>query len=393
MIRAETTRLALAIFTFVLAGTLLAGCGKKSDAQMPGGPGGPGGPAMAVPVTVLTVQPSHVPMTVEAIGQTEGAKEVEVRPRVGGVLMKQLYQEGARVRAGQPLFEIDRAPLEIALSEASAERAQQQAKADQTARDAARLKPLAAEQAVSQKEYDDAVAAARLARAALQGSDAKVRDARLNLSYATVVAPVSGVSGRAQRSVGSLVAPTGDNLLTTIIQPDPIWVRFGLSDSDLARLPGQRLAPASIRDVQLILPGGAVYGASGRLNFSSTQIDPKLGTLQYRAAFPNPQNEVLPGQLVRVRLVAGDISNVYIVPQTAVMQQAEGHFVFVVGPGNKAAIRPVKTGEWQGENWVILSGLKSGDAVILDNLIKVKPGAPVKPKPREAAAQAPKPIS
>lgn len=387
-----STRSRLAVIFLLGAGALLGGCSKKSDTPNPAAAGA-GGPHMAVPVTVLRVAPTQVPLTIEAIGQTEGAKEVEVRPRVGGMLIKQLYQEGSSVRAGQPLFEIDRAPLEIALSEATAERAQQQAKADQTARDAARLKPLAAEQAVSQKEYDDAVAAARLARAAVQASDAKVRDARLNLSYATVTAPVSGVSGRAQRSVGSLVSATGDNLLTTIVQPDPIWVRFGLSDSDLARLPGQRLAPAAIRGVQLILPGGAVYEASGRLNFTSTQIDPKLGTLQYRAAFPNPQNEVLPGEMVRVRLVAGERSNVFIVPQTAVMQQAEGHFVFVVSPGNKASIRPVKTGEWQGENWVILSGLKPGDAVILDNLIKVKPGATVQPKSRETPAQAPKPVS
>jgi membrane fusion protein (multidrug efflux system) len=191
---------------------------------------------------VLQVTPKRVPIVFSAVGQTEGAKQVEVRARVSGILQKQLYKEGEAVRAGAPLFQIDRAPFEIALAQARAQLKQDQAKVAWTQREEVRLKPLAAERAISRKEYDDALSNWQLADAASAQSAAKVREAELNLSYTLVAAPVVGISGRAEHSEGSLITTdAAGSLLTTINQVNPIWVRFSLSESDLAKIPSGRL--------------------------------------------------------------------------------------------------------------------------------------------------------
>lgn len=351
-----------ALFLTTVALALLAACAKPSTPA-----GGPGGP---LPVTVLAVQPQNVPSSLEVVAQTEGARETEVRARVGGILLRRLYQEGDRVKAGQPLFQIDRSVYEVALAEA-------RARAEQTARDTERLKDLIATQAVSRKAYDDAVAAAAIAAAAL-------RQAELNLSWTTVTAPVAGMTGRAVKSEGSLITTGDGSLLTSIYQVDPIWVLFSLSGSDIAALPGGRLSEASITGVELQLPDGRVYGERGRLNFLASTIDPTLGTRQLRAEFANPRGELLPGQFVRVRLQTGLRTGVFLVPQVAVLQSQDGHMVMVVDAEGKAAPRPVQTGEWRGRDWVILGGLAAGDRVIVDNLLKLRPGMPVAPHPPEA---------
>lgn len=351
-----------ALFLTTVALALLAACAKPSAPA-----GGPGGP---LPVTVLTVQPQDVPSSLEVVAQTEGARETEVRARVGGILLRRLYQEGDRVKAGQPLFQIDRSVYEVALAEA-------RARAEQTARDTERLKDLIATQAVSRKAYDDAVAAAAIAAAAL-------RQAELNLSWTTVTAPVAGMTGRAVKSEGSLITTGDGSLLTSIYQVDPIWVLFSLSGSDIAALPGGRLSEASITGVELQLPDGRVYGERGRLNFLASTIDPALGTRQLRAEFANPRGELLPGQFVRVRLQTGLRTGVFVVPQVAVLQSQDGHMVMVADAEGKAAPRPVQTGEWRGRDWVILGGLAAGDRVIVDNLLKLRPGMPVAPHPPEA---------
>ena len=346
---------------------ILAGC-SKSDA--------PQGPAMGpLPVTALEMQPRNVPYSVEIMAQTEGAKETEVRARVGGILVKQFYQEGQPVKAGQPLFQIDRAPYEIAYAEAKA-------RAEQTEREAARLKKLVEVQAVSRKEYDDAVSANDLAQAAL-------RQAQLNLSWTTVTAPVDGITGRADKSVGNLITTGADSLLTTISQNDPIWVRFSLAESEAAKLPAHRLTPDTITGVELILPDGSVYPAQGKLNFLAATIDPTLGTQQLRAEFPNKDGVLLPGQFVRVRLLAGERQGVYLVPQKAVLQTERGTLVMTVDGEGKVAPRPIQAGDWFGSDWVVLGGLKPGDKVILDNLMKLKPGMPVAPHAPGAAPGAP----
>ena len=327
---------------------------------------GAAGAPPALAVSVIQATPTTLPNILEITAQAEGAKETEVRARVGGILVKRLYEEGRPVVAGQPLFQLDPEPFKNALDES-------QARAKQTAREAARLKGLFSQQAVSRKEFDDATSANEVAQANL-------KTAQLNLTWATVTAPVSGISGRAQRSEGSLIQTTLEgSLLTAIYQINPIWVRFGLSASDTARLPGGRLDPEQKTDVELLLPNGQVYDQPGQLNFLSMFIDPKLGTQQMRAEFLNPANQILPGQFLKIRLTTGRQENVYLVPQAAVMQNERGFMVWTVGPDNKVVPTPLKMGAWSGKNWIVLSGLKPGDRVVVDQIIKIRPGATVVP--------------
>ena len=360
---------------------LLSACG-------PGAPTTPAAPP-AVQARIVTVNPQRVPIRLDVVGQVEGSKEVEVRARVAGILLKRLYNEGEFVGAGAPLFRIDPAPFEIALAQARAQLAQERARGEQARREAARLKALAAEMAISQKEYDDATSNSKLSEASQQAAEANVKQAELNLSYTLVTAPVSGVSGRAARSEGSLISAGADSLLTSIYQINPIWVRFSLSESDLAKLPGGRLGRGADTELKLVLPDGSTYAGKGRLNFTSTQIDPRLATRQLRAEFDNPRQQLLPGQFVRVQLVAGERDAAYLVPQPAVLQTEKGALVFVVDPEGKAALRPVQLGEWVGTDWMILGGLKPGDRVIADNLLKIRPGTPVTAAPQSASAPAP----
>jgi membrane fusion protein (multidrug efflux system) len=328
---------------------------------------------------VLQVAPQRVPIAVEAVGQIEGSKEVEVRARVSGILLKRLYREGELVRAGAPMFKIDPAPFEIALAQARAQLEQEQARNEQSRRESARLKQLAEQKAISQKEYDDASSNLKLSNATLQAAQANLRQAELNLSYTEVTAHVSGVSGRAARSEGSLITVGADSLLTSINQVDPIWVRFSLSESDLAKLPQRRLVRGTQVEVNLILPDGTRYPGKGRLNFAATQIDMRLGTQQLRAEFDNAKGQLLPGQFVRAQLVAGQRENVFLVPQTAVMEAEAGYMLFVLDKESKAALRPVQLGDWIGSDWMVLGGLAAGDRVIVDNLLKLRPGAAVSP--------------
>lgn len=347
----------LLLSLLITSALALTACSGADAPQKP-----PMGP---MPVTVIEMQTQSVPNAVEIMAQTEGAKEAEVRARVGGILVKQLYQEGQPVKAGQPLFQIDRSSYEIAFAEAKA-------KADQTEREMARMKKLIEVQGVSRKEVDDATSANELAQAAL-------RQAQLNLSWTTVTAPVDGVSGRAAKSVGNLISVGSDSLLTSVYQNDPMWVRFSISESEAAKLPGGRLTPKTVTGVEMVLPDGSVYPVTGKLNFLASTIDPTLGTQQLRAEFPNKDGSLLPGQFVRIRLLAGEKADVFLVPQSAVIQSEQGNLVMTADSENKVAPRPIKTGDWFGKDWVVLGGLKAGDKVIVDNLMKLRPGAPVAP--------------
>lgn len=333
--------------------------------------------AQAVPVSVMEVKFAQVPYALEAVGQAEGSREVEVRARVGGILVKRLYQEGSPVMAGQPLFEIDKAPYEIALALARGHLAEQKARAEQTTRETARLKGLLNQRAISQKEYDDATSGQAVADAGMQAAEAAVRQAALNLSYATVTAPVGGISGRAAHTDGALVSTGADSLLTTIVQANPLWVRFGVADADLATLRGTMAKRRTISKVEALLPDGSTYTRPGRLNFESAVVDRQLGTVSMRAEFDNPGGMLIPGQFVRIRLQAGERS-VILVPQTAAFQTDHDTLVYVVAGDGTAQARPIKTSGWWGSDWIVMGGLKAGDKVILDNLLKLKPGTPVK---------------
>jgi len=361
---------------------VLTGC--TDSGQEAGGPGAQGGQMPALPVSVIEARPTRVPIAVEVMAQTEGAKETQVRARVGGVLVKRLYEEGAPVKAGQALFQIDRAPYEIALAQAQAALVGARAQASQTAREAARMKGLLEKQAISRKEYDDAISTDAIAQASVQAAEATLRQAELNLAWTTVTAPVSGQSGRAEKSEGNLIVQGADNLLTSIHLTNPMWVRFSLAESDTAKLAAGRLNTKAVTGVELVLPDGSVYPRKGRLNFLGNQIDPTLGTQQFRAEFDNGDGRLLPGQFVRVRVLTGMRDGVFLVPQTAVIQSDQGRLLMLAGPDNKVVPRPVHAGDWLGTDWVILDGLQAGDRVIVDNLMKLRPGAPVMPhKPGE----------
>ena len=362
----------LAIAFSMVAALVLVACSKSEQNSAP-----PPAAMQAMPVAVVEVQPTSVPISAEAVAQTEGAKEVEIRPRVGGILLKRLYDEGAALNAGQPMFLIDPVPYQIALSQARAQLAEQKAKVEQTVREEARLKDLLSTKSISEREYDDSVSNAAVSRATLQQAEANVREAELNLSYTTVTAPVGGVSGRFQFSEGALVS-ANSSLLTTIVQVSPIWVRFSFSDNELAQL-GGRLTELNVQQVTLILPDGSEYKQKGKLNFAASQIDPALGTQQLRATFDNADHRLLPGQFVRARVTTGKRNGVYLLPQTAVQTSDQGKFVYVVSAKNEAIMRPIVAGDWVGKDWVVLEGLNAGDKVIVDNIIKLHPGASVSP--------------
>ncbi|HEX4329971.1 MAG TPA: efflux RND transporter periplasmic adaptor subunit [Burkholderiales bacterium] len=364
-----------AFFPSLLAAALLSACGNSAP---------PPPPPAAVPVSTLKVSTREVPVLIEAVGRTEGSKEVEVRARVSGILEKINYAEGTPVKAGTPLYRIDRAPFEIALAEARAALQQEQARHEQAGRENNRLKDLADKRAISRKESDDAGTTLKSSQATISAAEAKVREAELNLSYTTVIAPVAGLTSRNLRSEGTLVAANTDSaLLTTISQTNPMWVRFGISDAEyevLRATAGGAAQQATTENVvRLVLPSGKLYAVAGKLNFSGSTVDSKLGTVQLRAEFTNPDLGLLPGQFVRAQVVAGK-QQAILVPQTAVQQNEQGRFVWVVGADSKAAQKRVEAGAWLGSDWIINKGLADGDVVILDNLLEIRPGAMVKPQ-------------
>ena len=388
--RARQRRATTLVAVGLMALLTLSACGKKGDQAGPGGPGGPGpgGPPQALPVTVLDAQLKSIPITTDSVGQSEGSKEVQVRARVSGILLKQRFTEGDRVKAGAVLYTIDPEPYKIALAQAQAALEQARATSEQAVREQKRLKPLADEQAVSGKDYDDATSTVKTSAGALMARVADVDNAKLNLSYTQVVAPISGLSGRNVNSEGSLVTTGSDSaLLTTLTQTDPIWVRFSITESEYAQLRGNNGDNAK---VEIVLPDGKIYPQAGKLNFAASTVDRTLGTVQLRAEIPNPTLRILPGQFVKARLYIGTVDGM-LVPQAAVLTNDKGKAVMVVGPDNKAQPRPVEAGAWQGDQWVITKGLQPGDKVIVDNLVKVRPGAPVAPHPPQAADAPPQP--
>jgi membrane fusion protein (multidrug efflux system) len=358
------------VLTPILLALAIASCtpggaqdGKKASAA-----------PQAVPVTTIEVAPREVPVTYEAVGRTEGSRDVQVRARVAGIIERQLYNEGDAVKAGAPLFRIERAPYEIELEQARAALAQERARQELAQQEMDRLKGLAERRAISQKEADQAASTARQSAAAAQMAQARLRQAELNLSYTTVNAPIGGITGRALQSVGTLVQPNNDSaLLTTITRGDPMWVRFSLSEAEYTGLRGSGEKNA---EVTVQLADGKDYPAKGKLNFSGSTVDGSTGTVQMRAELPNPEHRLLPGQYVRVRVLAG-VQQAILVPQTAVLQNETGRFVWLAGGDGKAIPRNIRAGQWLGEDWIVLEGLKPGESVIVDNVARLRPGTPI----------------
>jgi len=356
-------------------GFFASGCGKPE--------GGAPGSAMPPPeVTAVTVQPRDIPVAFEYVGQTEGVREVEVRPRVGGILLHWNYQEGTRVKAGESLFTIDPVPFQTLVARADADLASANARLSQAQREIVRLKPLLDKGMVSQKAYDDAVSAEEVAQAQLKAAQAALTEARLNLGYTRVEAPISGVTSRALVSEGSLIEAQ-KTLLTTISQLDPIRVIFSVSDAEQLKLrteaaAGRLRLPKSNRYVvTLELADGSLSERPGVVDFSDVRINPSTGASDVRAVLPNPDQQLRPGQFVRVRLRGAEYVNALAVPQRAVLEGPQGKIVLTVNDKSIVEPRPVKVGDWAGEQWVITEGLQAGDRVIVDGVVKARPGTPV----------------
>lgn len=373
----------------------LAACG-RSGPEAPAG-GMFGGP---VPVAVVEARAETLPLVLEYPAQLLGAREVEVRARVTGILQHRNYAEGGKVRAGQSLFTVDPAPFAAAVERAEAELAAAVAREQQAAREAARLKPLVEGEAASRKEYDDALSAQAIAAADLLAARARLREARLNLEWTRVESPISGVAGRALKSEGSLVSGP-DVLLTTVTQTDPMQVLFGIPDSERLRLvqevqAGRLALPADGRfQVTLRLADGSEYRHAGKTDFTDVRVSRDTGTSEARAEVPNPAGLLQAGQFVRVRLAGARREGAFRVPQRAVLEGPQGKFVYVVAPGDaaqgggeRAEMRPVETGEWIDGDVVVIRGLASGERVIVDGVLKLGPGAPVQASPLAAPAKA-----
>jgi membrane fusion protein (multidrug efflux system) len=359
---------------------VVAGCAKQEGAAQ----AQQGAAPPPMPVTVVKVAQQKVPVSVEAVGQAEGSREIEIRARVTGILERRLFQEGAPVVAGQTLFEIDPAPYELAVQQARAALQQERVKRELAETESKRLAPLAEDKAISQRELDQAVAAARTATAAIAAAEANLKQAELNLSYTKITAPISGITGRAVRSEGSLVTANTDSaLLTTMTQVNPVWVRFSLAESDFNSVRGNEKRAR----VQIVAEDGSVAADNGRLNFAGSTVDQKTGAVQMRAEFPNAGNRWMPGLFAKVRILAGERQGM-LVPQQAIMQGEQSRLVMTVGPDNKVTPKPVQTAGWVGGDTVITAGLNEGDMVIVDNLVKLRPGAVVQPAgPKQAAAK------
>lgn len=350
------------------------------------GCGQPAAQGVATPpppeVNVVTVQPRDIPVSYEHTGQTEGVREVEVRSRVTGILLKRNFTEGAKVSAGESLFTIDPAPFQAALMRADADLARAQARHAQAGREVVRVQSLIAENFVSQKALDDAVAAQEIAAADVKAAQAQVTQARLDLEYTRVQAPISGVTSRSLLSEGSLIQAQ-QTLLTTISQVDPIYVIFGVPENDYQQrqrdiAAGRVVLPADRTfDVRVKLGDGTLHPRSGKLDFSDARVNRQTGSIEARATIPNDSQLLRPGQFVRAVVEGGLRPQALAVPQRAVLEGPSGKIVLLVNAESKVEPRPVEIGEWAGEDWIITAGLNPGDRVIVDGVAKARPGAPV----------------
>jgi len=364
-----------------LALLALSGCGARDDSAKGGRRGQQGTPE----VGYIVVQPTSVPLVTELAGRTNAFATSEVRPQVSGVIHKRFFTEGSYVTKGQPLYQIDPSLYRAAADQASANLASAQANADAARVKADRYKPLAEQQAVAAQDYTDAAAAARAARAAVDQNRAALDTARINLKFTTVPAPISGKVGRSLFTEGALVTTNQTDPLAVISSLDPIYVDIQQSSADLLRLrralAGGGATPVSAV-VRLKLEDGSDYPLTGTVEFSEVVVDPATGTVTLRARFPNPQGLLLPGMFVRASFAQANDPNAFLIPQQAVTRDAKGNAqVYLVGPDNKAVVRPVTATRTVGVNWVVTAGLKPGDKVITEGVGKVKPEGAVKPVP------------
>jgi len=375
-----------------LAGLLLFGfsaCSSKEQKEQ----------AAPVPeVPVVDVVQKDTPLAFDLVAQLRGYEDVEIRARVEGYLQSVDYAEGSEVRKGQLLFTIDNQPYRAALAQAQAILAHSQSDLAKAELDVKRFTPLAAERAVSQAELDNAVAAERSAKAQIAAREANVEQARLNLSYTRIAAPIAGVAGKAEHKVGDLVGKGEPTLLTTISSIDPIRVSVAIPEADYLRFSrastlagknGNGPESAARRPAQLVLSDGTVHPYPGKVIFTDRAVDAATGTLRVDLAFPNPQRTLRPGLYGKVHADSEVVKGALLVPQRAVQELQGTYTVVVVGEGNKVETRKVKPGPKVGSQWILLEGVKPGEKVVLEGFQRLRDGMEVKPVAPPAAPAAP----
>ena len=367
------------------ATVIMAGCSKKQD--------GPPPQQQAPQVVVFTVNPAALPIMADLSGRTNAYEVADVRPQVGGIIRKRLFVEGADVKAGTPLYQIDPSTFQASANSAKAALAKARANLLTAGPKAARYKELVAIEGVSRQEYDDAVASYEQAKADVESATAALESANINLRYTTVTAPISGRTSRSTVTAGALVTAGQADALTTVQQLDPIYVDVTQSSTDLLRLRRQ-LADGSLKKsgdgqakVNLVLPDGTKYSQEGKLQFSGVSVDPTTGNVVLRALFPNPKGELLPGMFVRAQLETGIDEKAITVPQVGVSRNQKGEATaMILNKENKVEQRVLTTNGTVGTNWLVTSGLAAGDRVIVEGLQKIKPGAPAVAVPAAAPA-------
>jgi membrane fusion protein (multidrug efflux system) len=371
----------------VVAALLLsvAGCGSRGAEQSAGGSGGAKGPTA---VGYVVAQPTSVPIEQDLPGRVSAFQISDVRPQVSGVILRKLFSEGALVRQGQTLYQIDPSLYQAATAQASANLQSARASAEAARALAARYRPLAQMEAVAKQDYTNALAQARQAEAAIAQNAAALRTAQINLRFARVPAPITGRIGLSNVTVGALVTAEQATPLSTITRLDPIYVDIQQSAADLLALRrslAQGGAQATTAQARLLLPDGSDYGFTGTVEFSQVIVNPDTGAVTLRARFANPQSILLPGMFVKARFAQAFNSQAFLVPQQAVSRDPQGDAtLWIVGPGNKAEQRTVAADRTQGAYWIVTQGIAAGDKVITQGTANLKPGAAIKPVPQNA---------
>lgn len=351
----------------------ITSCNKKQE--LPKNP--------SVPITVFEIEPQNVPAVLQAVGTVQSSHMVDIRARVEGYLDRIAYTEGSLVKMGDLLFQIDPRPFQASLDSANAELSGQKAILWNATKTRNRLEPLYEAHAISERDLDNAIASQLSAQAQVESAQANVRTAELNFAYTTIQAPIDGITSQANYREGSLITQSLPKPLTTVSAIDPIWVNFSISENSL--LEHQKAVKAGfIKDpskmsfeVQIILADGSIYPYTGYVNFLEPFYDQNTGTLNVRTTFPNPNAILKPNQFVQVKVSGASYIDAMIVPQRAVVEGGKGKFVYLVGPDNTAEISLVDVGDWWDNYWIIRTGLKKGDRVVVDGVNKIEKGSPL----------------
>lgn len=336
-------------------------------------------PAPTVAVTALTVVPADVPVTTIFVAQTQSSQAVNIQARVSGFLEKRVYTEGSRVKTGQVLFEMDKKPFQAQVDGAAAALQRNEAALEVARANLARTKPLVEQNALSQRDLDDARGQFEQSAAGVAQSKAQLDAAQLDLSYATITSPVDGVSSFSAIADGTYL-DSMNSQLTTVSVLSPMWINFSLSENDMGRIRREEkegsLKPPKNHQftVEIELGDGSLFPQMGKIDFRDPSYNLETGTFLIRAVVENPDGVLRPNQYVRTRLVGATRPNAILVPQRAVQQSAQGHFVWIVNGSEQAEMRPVVVGTWHGDNWFISEGLTSGDRVVIDGALRLGPG-------------------